>query len=315
MGVWSPSLFGDDIACDIKHEYSVLLSLLQNNNEVEKKLIEYYFDVFDTDDEPVFWFSLAFCEWKKGLLSDKVKEKALELIDNQTDLKRWGKESPSNYKKRQKVLSNLREKLLSPMPKSGKIKKASGRRCPWKVGSLLAYQIISNEKTKEIGMYGKFALLRVIQINKNPISKIMPTEVYNENMLVGLYGWYGDEIPDESIVENLKFIHIEDYVSKELNLDLTPINCLPADSQDKLTKMLKDYASSKRVTKTCVCLSWSSSKTAPGNIVCIGHDESFENNLSPFFKTDITQYSFTHFLPFDMTIAKQLKKIGDGTVC
>ena len=59
----SPAIFSSDLASDVRHEYSVLLSIGKSNEEAEQLLISYYSDVLDCndEDEPVFWFSLSRC--------------------------------------------------------------------------------------------------------------------------------------------------------------------------------------------------------------------------------------------------------------
>lgn len=305
MGVWSPTLFGDDLACDVRSEYGLLLSLLRNNHEVENKLISYYSDILfvNDEDEPVFWFALAYCEWKRGLLSNRVKEKALGFIDSGIDLQRWKNSGDKNYKKRQKVLEDLREKILSPMSESGNIPKPHVYRCPWKVGTLLAYRLTS-EKVKSYGMYGKFVLLRVIKIDKCPVSSIMPTELYDENMMVGLYDWYGDEIPNEAIVEKLDFIPIKDYVTKELKIDLAPLDLLPEEDKTVLTETLVNYAKAKRVVVTCIVLDWGTKKERHNKVFSIGCDDSFEEETPEFFDIDTGKNHFTSFAAFDIRLAK-----------
>ena len=160
-------------------------------------------------EEDKFWFVLAYCEWKKGRLSDFVKEKAITAIDSGRDLEHWN--TPKLKYERKKVLSDLREMLLSPMPPAKKAKKPTVRHCPWPVGSLLAYRIVSCKKLANHPCFKKYVLLRIIQINRSPITKIFPTEYYNESMIVGLYNWIGSEIPDPSIVEQLKFIPIQEW--------------------------------------------------------------------------------------------------------
>lgn len=70
----------------------------------------------------------------------------------------------SEYKQWVKVLKNLQEMLLSPQPMEAKVSKRRNNHCPWPVGSLLAYNIISNGELKNHPLYNKYALLRVVKI-------------------------------------------------------------------------------------------------------------------------------------------------------
>ena len=123
MGTWSAALFANDLSLDVRREYGELLSIGKSNEEAESILFDYYKSILEKEnpDRPVFWFALAHSEWKKGRLSDFVKEKALEYIRNGSELKYWSVEydplnSIQNYKKRAKVLCDLEKLLCSPMP-------------------------------------------------------------------------------------------------------------------------------------------------------------------------------------------------------
>lgn len=101
-------------------------------------------------------------------------------------MKRWNiPDNQKNYRERIEILNDLRAKLLGPQPPKKKIKKAAVRHCPWKAGSLLAYHMITCQNGKNEPLYGKCVLLRVLRVEREPISKIVPTDLYNESMLVG----------------------------------------------------------------------------------------------------------------------------------
>jgi hypothetical protein len=101
MGAWGPAIFSDDIAQDIRTEYKYLL-MYRSDEESEQKIFdEFYSDLTNSDEESVFWFALALCEWKYGRLTDKVKNKALEFISNGEDLERWRDEGQQVLKKRE----------------------------------------------------------------------------------------------------------------------------------------------------------------------------------------------------------------------
>lgn len=286
MGVWGTAIFSDDLAADIRGEYNALLSIGKENDEAERLLFDHYCEIIQGDDEeePVFWMALALAEWNKGRLSPFVKQKALNILDNGGDLERWNEPgNEKNYQKRQTVIRDLRNKLLSEMPPKKRMK-ASVRHCPWKVGSLLAYRIIAHdEKLKEDQYFGKYVLLRVVKLVKHPISTIVPEEVYNETMLVGLYNWVGSEIPEPQIVEQLEYIPILDNSKVIAGLFAGRID-------------------------TCAQLNWMPIHGKKGEIVFLGRDESFEEKTPDFFKTEITQYGMYGFLSFDLWLVKRLKE-------
>ena len=308
MGAWGTSIFSDDLAMDIRREYSVLLSVGKSSEEAEKMLIKYFSSIMNCNDpdEDVFWFALALCEWKKGRLSQFVKEKALDALENGRDLNRWNTVgNEKNYEKRKKVLKELKSTLLSPMPPAKKIKKPTVHHCPWKVGSLLAYRIVSN-KAYLCGhpCNMKYVLLRVVRIDKNPVSKLFDTGWYNESMMVGLYNWIGSEIPDPSIVQNLEYTPVEEYEPmKAPDLDESLFDSLSEES----AKLIRNAIMTHFMTKTekCVWLDWRSCKNEVGNITFLDCDDNFLNDIPEFFKPIPSARVFTHFWPFDVDLAKK----------
>ena len=311
MGAWGTSIFSDDLALDIRREYNFLLSVGKDNFEIESMLQQYYKAILNCNDpdEDIFWYTLALCEWKKGRLSSAVKEKALLAIENGRDLERWNNAEKKDYIERVKVLNELRDTILSPMMPISKVKKPTFRHCPWKIGSLLAYRIISNQRYLENHpCNGKYLLLRIIKINKRPISKVCPSDYYNESMLVGLYDWIGDDIPSSAITDDLTFISIDENTPHSPNgvVDFTPLNSLSKESAEKIEKSIVSLF--KKQIVTCAYLDWQSSK---GIITYLGCDDSYCNNVPDFFNTSISACPLTTLWSFDILLAKRMKKYFD----
>lgn len=319
MGSWGPSIFSDDLALDVRREYNTLLSVGKSNDDVEELLINYYSSILycNDPDEDVFWFSLALCEWKKGRLSSFVKQKALDALENGRNLERWRTlESKENYKKRKKELSKLRDTILSPMPPMKKIRKPTVHHCPWKVGSLLAYRIVANEQLllRKHPCYMKYVLLRVVSINQRPISSHFDTGYYDESMLVGLYNWIGDEIPDPEIVSSLEYIPISEnsVLLPKVPIDTSLLDELTPESKNIVNNALNSFL--KRKEEKCIWLNWRSSKAVKGDITLLDWDESFLDNIPAFFGSSPDSYTFTSFLSFDISLSKRFCT-GDGSVC
>lgn len=301
----SAALFSDDMSLHIRKEYGFLVSIGKENNEIEEILQQYYSNILNCDDpeEDVFWFVLAYCEWKKGRLSPFVKEKALSALDSGRELERWNEPgAETEYKKRKKVLSDLKEMLLSPMPPAKKPKKPTVHHCPWPVGSLLAYRIVSCNKLANHPCFKKYVLLRIIQINRSPITKIFPTEYYNESMIVGLYNWIGSEIPDPSIVEQLKFIPIQEWnPEKPVNTE-SIIEAVPDEAKSIVLSAFANLFSKKAIY--CMILDWKPSRGEICDITYLGCDESFKDHIPDFLDTSIYSTPLAGFTAFDITLSK-----------
>jgi hypothetical protein len=211
MGAWGTAIFSDDFAGDIRGDYTGKLAIGKTNAEAMEEIMkEHYTEVKGTEDEPVFWFALAYVQWQKGRLEGHVKEMAIKFIDGGEDLERWNfAGNEKNYKKRVKVLQDLKKTLLSPMPPEKKVRIPPWIwTCPWEVGDLLAYKITSStvkRKDYDSVYAGKFILLRLL--------KVMPhiaQGIKTDRAFVGLYGWIGDEVPNASIADKLEYILIDE---------------------------------------------------------------------------------------------------------
>ncbi|PEC10044.1 hypothetical protein CN639_28795 [Bacillus toyonensis] len=122
MYVSGVGIFEDDLSEDIKFDFQNLISNGYSLEEATSILISKYVTSLRKHEENVFWLALAATQWEMGRLEPLVKEKVINIIDNKSDLKRWWRE-PELKEKREKVLKNLKEKLLSPTPESKKTKK------------------------------------------------------------------------------------------------------------------------------------------------------------------------------------------------
>ena len=208
MGVWSPAFYSDDLTLDIRGDYGRLLQI-GREADAEKLIIEYYYKrLKDSREElSLFWIALAVSEWKRGRLSDMVLKRAVEELDSGVDLERFrDPRRPNLVLQRKKVLDGIRKMILSPQPSPKKASIKKGTHSPWPEGSLLAYKICLSDDLLSHPLFGKYALIRVAKVERDPISKILPSEAYNENLYLSLYGWIGDSIPEPSIMQELSLI-------------------------------------------------------------------------------------------------------------
>lgn len=164
MGSWGPKLYQDDVAEDIRDNYKDQLKRGKTNEEVTQGLIQDNEDIISDEDEaPVFWFALADTQWNLGRLLPFVKEKALEYLDNKSNLKRWEEEAINlkEFKARERVLEELEQKLRSPMPPEKKVSQYKLYKCEWKNGDVFAYRLESSY-SKEKGLFGLYLLIRKV---------------------------------------------------------------------------------------------------------------------------------------------------------
>ncbi len=184
MGIWGAKLYQDDLALDIKEEYIGKLERgLDNQKALEEVIKENEESLEDDVEKTVFWLALADTMWKVGRLTQEVKQKALQIINKEENLKIWKEQgSKREYEIRKEELNKLREKLNSPMPKEKQLckkeKKLSSNRqkSKWNIGDTYAYQLKS-EKAKELGLYKRYLIFRKIADRKEKTRDI-PGIVY-----------------------------------------------------------------------------------------------------------------------------------------
>lgn len=161
MGVWSASLFGNDTACDVRDTYIECLKQQMSDEEAYEKTYEEYAELIGTDEEPLFWYSLALTQWRVGRLTDEVKNKALQFISVKGGLDLY-EESKKASEKWKSTLECLKENLNQAMPQRKKFRKpVEYVRNPWNVGDVYAYQF-HTEYAKERNMEGKIIIMQKI---------------------------------------------------------------------------------------------------------------------------------------------------------
>ena len=162
MGTWGAKLYQNDLSIDIKDQFETLLRDGKTVEEITKQLMDDYNHLTQNpSEEAVFWFALADTQWNWGMLLPYVKDKALLWIDKGGDLARWHVENPKSEVTREKVLNDLRYKLLLPQPPAKKISKRRLYKCTWNIGDVFAYQLES-DLAKEKGLYGRYFLIQKV---------------------------------------------------------------------------------------------------------------------------------------------------------
>ncbi|MEI6521345.1 MAG: hypothetical protein WCO98_15110, partial [bacterium] len=144
MGAWGTAIFSDDIASDIRNDYKDLIGDGLSPSEATNKILtEWDASIDDSDDGPVIWLALAVTQWKIGCLEERVKNKAIEVIDSGSNLERW---TGRDKEKRRIVLEKTKIQLESPQPATKKIPKRFKDHCDWKIGEVIAYTTLSKDK-------------------------------------------------------------------------------------------------------------------------------------------------------------------------
>ncbi|MFZ0392442.1 MAG: hypothetical protein WCF17_22065 [Terracidiphilus sp.] len=107
-------------------------------------MAEYKSSFSDPDEAPVAWLALAATQLKTGRLESEVLQKAIQVIDSGSDLLR-GQEGTKEYSKRKIALQKLRDEITSPQSPQRKTARRIPCDCPWSVGELFAYRLLSGD--------------------------------------------------------------------------------------------------------------------------------------------------------------------------
>ena len=222
MGAWSIRLMDDDGARDIIAEYKILMGYGIEAEKAYELVYEYFYkDYKGQDDEDVFWLAIALYQWKNGILREDVKKRAIASIDNQEYLERWKESGEKVYQKRKEALEEFRNDLLhvvnDPPNKFPKCPKYLRTKACWEVGDLLTYQMIGGPSTwntytngellavTEKKLLENIVLLRVVDVIKRPVTRLMPELDYASIARVMVYDWMGKEVPSDEVISSLEF--------------------------------------------------------------------------------------------------------------
>ena len=183
MGTWGTAIFADDVASDVRSDFRNFLADGQALHPATDEIVEAYgarFDDLSTDT--AFWLGLALTQWRMGRLDPRVKEAALQIIDDGLDLKNW--EGSPEQARRAAVLVKARVKILSPMPPVGPIPRPIPvQLADWKIGEVIGYRTDS----------GRLALLHVVRFSRWTKHKVKAPAV-------AFLNWFGDEMPTQEEV-------------------------------------------------------------------------------------------------------------------
>jgi hypothetical protein len=107
MGTWGYGIFDDDTASDLRWEFEDAIAEGLDVSGTTQRVLETLGEaVDDFDDGPTIWLSLAELQMGLGSLQPTVRERALELMEQ--DLERWEESGPDEVAKRKAVLEDLR---------------------------------------------------------------------------------------------------------------------------------------------------------------------------------------------------------------
>ena len=211
MGAWSTSITGNDTASDLRMEYAAAFYKYDVEEALQK--IDSYvrsemFDESDPEEWCDYFYSLAHFMWKKGILTDAVRDKAVEMIDSDFGLELWAESGEKTLNSRKKKLEEFRTMLLSPQPAKKKIKPNVYTERIFEDGDIIAVQLQTANKPYTANderplseeefhaMDGKYVLMQLVRCYSSWQSRIVP-EVNNYWAIFRLFDGIYDTVPTD----------------------------------------------------------------------------------------------------------------------
>ncbi len=116
MGAWGVGITSNDAAQDLKKDFQAAFSYYDVETALEK--IDAYIrsDGYDESDESDwcdYYYSLANYMWKKGILTDKVRVTAVNMIDTGFGLEIWADEGEKTLNKKKGACRIQRNAAIS----------------------------------------------------------------------------------------------------------------------------------------------------------------------------------------------------------
>lgn len=184
MGAWGTGVFSDDVACEVRDEYRAMIGDGHDGTVATDALLVAFREVLeDIDAAPVLWLALAVMQWRLGRLEARVKDRALQVLDDGSALRPWQGE-PSLLAARRKELAKVANLVKSPQPNRKSVCKRFKNTCEWEAGELIGFRVRS----------GRQVIFRVIGDW---------TDRGGTSPVVEVLDWCGDEIPERAVLERL----------------------------------------------------------------------------------------------------------------
>ncbi len=226
MGAWNVSITGNDTAQDLKYEYQAAFYYYDVETALRKLDAYVRAHVCRESDEEEwcsYYYSLADFMWRKGILTAAVRDRAVQMIDEGFGLELWA-EDEKTLKKREKALTEFREKLLSPQGEKKKIRVKLNPESVFEVGDVVAFRLKTADKPYIPEVYGKkthfdeaffkacdgkFVVARKAKDHISYRSRVVP-EVADHWIIFQLYGKIFDECPTMEELSSVGWAHSED---------------------------------------------------------------------------------------------------------
>ncbi len=236
MGSWGTALYSNDTSSDVRDMANEVYPLV-GIEEGTRLIFEEYADVMTENDNDCadFWFALADWQWRHGILTDDIKEKAITLLEAHTGIDEWEKfKTAADVQRRLAVMDKLLTQLSSPMPRMN-IPKAKIAKPKHKPGDIIiartcssdhssvdflwsiercTYPYIYKSETADrlpellkppFTAYDKYIAILCVDTEKMPHSQYIEG-IYDEHSVYAFYDYVSDEKPTADRLKKCGFL-------------------------------------------------------------------------------------------------------------
>lgn len=224
MGTWGIRIFQDDFASDIKDTYIDLLKHQMPDEEAEKIIFDNFMPTEEAlvdDETPLFWLAFAAVKWEVGRLDEITKQKAIEVIDNESSLELW-EDDFELLEKRKVILEQLKERLLSEQRSKKKFRRPKIKKWGFQVGDVLAYKM-TDKDFQDSPNWNKTFYFHIYKATKYKVCRYVEDSDYEEYYTVALFKKAAEDILTVESLKDIGYKCIREYngtfrYGKELDL-------------------------------------------------------------------------------------------------
>jgi hypothetical protein len=187
LGTSGTGIFSNDLASDVRARYRELIASGSSGVDATDTVLREWGRLIDDDEDGVqIWLSLAATQSQLGRLEERVRDRAVAIIDGGADLARWEEDAPEDVAARRRALDALREKLIGPQPAPKRVRKQIPMQPRFAPGDIVAYRLDD----------GRSLVVRVVGHHANE-------RTGDTVAVVDVADWIGAEVPDTAAIAAL----------------------------------------------------------------------------------------------------------------
>jgi hypothetical protein len=114
MGAWGAGIFADDTTSDVRDDYRERVAGGDSDAEATSRVIAHHLQCLPEDERYLLWLGLAAAQCEVGRLTADVRDRALQVIDDQAGLEPWRDIGGGQLRARLRALERLRIRLTGP---------------------------------------------------------------------------------------------------------------------------------------------------------------------------------------------------------